>query len=87
MQVTRWCLGGWLYLEKVESPEQDRQLFERLLELERPLVEAVWRQVIYGETLERVLTALEDPDAPDDGTDARVRELLSGTSERSQLTS
>lgn len=53
-------------------------MFERLLELERPLVEAVWRQVIYGETLERVLTALKDPDAPDDGTEVRVRELVSG---------
>lgn len=66
------------YLERVDSSEQDQQLFERLLELERPLVEAVWRQVIYGETLENVLAALEDPDAPDDGMEARVHELVSG---------
>lgn len=53
-------------------------MFERLLELERPLVEAIWRQFIYGETLEDVLAALDDPDAPDDGTEARVHELVSG---------
>jgi len=62
----------------VESPKRNQELFERLLELERPLVEAIWRQVIYGSTLEGVLEIIEEPDVPEDGLELRVRELVSG---------
>lgn len=62
----------------MESPERDQELFKRLLELERPLVEAIWRQVIYGSTLERVLEIIEEPDVPEDGLELRVRELVGG---------
>lgn len=63
----------------METLERDQELFERLLELERPLVEAIWRQVIYGSTLKEILATIEDPTAPEDGLEERVRELVCGT--------
>lgn len=63
----------------MESQEHDQGLFERLLEMNEPLVEAIWRQVIYGETLEAVLEKMGETGAEDGtGLGAQVRELVGG---------
>ncbi len=69
----------WRYLEGMDSPEQDYNSFLRLLELERPLAEAIWRQVIYGETLEAILEMMGETGAEDGtGLGMQVRELVGG---------
>lgn len=63
----------------VVTDDPDRQAFEELLEREQGLVEAIWRQLIYGASLEAVVAHLEAPGVIDDSAlGARVRELVSG---------
>lgn len=71
---------AWRYLEGMDSPEQDHDSFQQLLELERPLVEAIWRYVLYGETLDDILGHLTQPGSIDDTSLGRqTRDLIAGT--------
>lgn len=64
----------------MESLDPDQRAYQRLLGLKQPLVEAIWRHVIYGETLDDILGKLSETSVIDDTElGYETRELISGT--------